>query len=174
MDEVRDRAVGLGLLRQPGNDAPCLELTCLAASRLLLAGYRLPAQVVPGSLDELRASLGQGQLVLVPLEGVAPASGDGESVLFQVHCFEPQSPDGPCLSLGLPEAPVDTVRPLPLPRFAEAWEAGGGLLIVAARQWESLPRDGALFFGGSRDPDGTYHWTVAECVTDGEGRILRC
>jgi hypothetical protein len=113
-EQLRDKAIGFGLLRAA--DAEALPaLTCQAASRLLLAGYRLPAFV------------------------------------------------GPSTTGALPSAPG-----------TRAWHVADGLLLVAAPSWGDLPREGSRFFGGARDPDGTYHWYVAECFTDGEGRILRC
>jgi hypothetical protein len=168
--QVHDKAVGLGLLCCAGaGDSPPV-LTCQAASRLLLAGYRLPAHVEPGALRPLREYLRQGQQVFTPLTGLKPEDG---AALYQLHYLHLQSVDGPWLSLGEPEAPVAAIRELPLEAFIEAWSAADGLLIVAARQWRDLPREGSTFFGGSRDRDGTYHWHVAECVTDGQGRILR-
>ena len=50
----------------------------------------------------------------------------------------------------------------------------GNYLIAALRRWADLPVEGRVFFGGTRERDGTYHWDTAECATDAEGRILRC
>ena len=57
--------------------------------------------------------------------------------------------------------------------FLEAWAAAGNQVIVAAQEWSDLPTQGTVFFGGSRERNGTYHWDVAECDTDREGRVLR-
>jgi hypothetical protein len=168
--QVHDRAVGLGLLRCSAAGQPLPVLSCQSASRLLLAGYRLPAHVEPGTLRPLREYLRQGLQVFAPLAGLG--LGDAPA-LYQLHCLYSPDADGPRLSLGEPEAPVAAVRELPLEAFVEAWVAAGGLLVVAAPQWGDLPRQGTTFFGGSRDRDGTYHWHVAECVTDGQGCILR-
>jgi hypothetical protein len=66
-----------------------------------------------------------------------------------------------------------TFYPLPADAFAAAWGAAGRWLAVALRDWAELPVTGRLFFAGSRDRDGTYHWDTAECDTDTRGRILR-
>jgi hypothetical protein len=164
--EVQHRAVGLGLARCGKAEAPP-TLSCRSAARLLLAGYRLPAHVEPGSLPLLRERLQQHQQVFAPLAD--PGQG-GSPVLYQLHCLHAASG----LSLGEPEAPVAAVRQMPLAAFLAAWSAADALLFVAARQWGDLPREGRTFFGGSRDRDSTYHWHVAECVTDAGGQILRC
>ncbi|HXG10471.1 MAG TPA: hypothetical protein VNK04_11980 [Gemmataceae bacterium] len=200
--QVRDKAVGLGLLRQPENDT-FPALSCQAASRLLLAGYRLPAQVESGTLQALQEYLRQGPLVLVPLAGLRPGDDVGGPVLFQLHGLHAQDPDEPWLEVGEPEASVAPSAPIPLPRsggegskqsspfleggaglrvkerlplarFEAAWAAADRLLFTAARRWDDLPREGTSFFGGARDPDGHYHWHLAEYLTDGQGRILRC
>ena len=62
--ELRQRAVGLGLLRLQENGAPS-ELTPKTASRLLLAAYRLPAQVQRGTVSHLCSFLAAGLDVLV-------------------------------------------------------------------------------------------------------------
>jgi len=61
-DEVRERAVALGLLRQL-----TAELSPRSAARLLLAGYRLPALVESGSPASVRDHLLAGRLVFVVL-----------------------------------------------------------------------------------------------------------
>src|SRR5215470_17828753 len=52
LEQVRDKAVGLGLLHHTESHE-ALQLTTQAASRLLLAGYQLPAQVEPGTWETL-------------------------------------------------------------------------------------------------------------------------
>jgi hypothetical protein len=59
---VRDRAVGLGLLRLPP-DGAAPRLPPEKASRLLLAGYRLPAVAEIGTPATARAHLAAGRHV---------------------------------------------------------------------------------------------------------------
>jgi hypothetical protein len=54
-----------------------------------------------------------------------------------------------------------------------SWATAPLLLLVAVKEWSELPQEGTVFFGGSRDAEGVYHWDSAECDTDGSGRILR-
>lgn len=175
-NQVRDKAIAFGLLRQPrasGADPESpggegVTLTTQAASRLLLAAYHWPAQVAVGSLQELYRHLRAGHLVFVSL-ALAPS----HPVLLQVRRFLREKV-GPCwFFLTEPGAAPPEDRCLPRDPFLAAWAAGGNLLLVAARQWSDLPTGGPAFFGGSRSPDGTYHWDAAECDTDCDGRILR-
>lgn len=142
-DEVRDRAVGLGLLRQPLPAGP-VELTPRAAARLLLAGYGLPALVEAGNAVSLDEHSRAGRRVLVVL--ARPEVGS-----FEIAELCSGQADG----------------------IAAAWEAAGRATLVAARAWADLPTEGLLFFGGLRDADSAYHWNTAECDTDRQGRILR-
>jgi hypothetical protein len=169
-DEVRDRAVGLGLLRQPGSEEGA-GLTAQAVSRLLLAGYHLPAQVEPADLAALAGHLHTRRLVFLFADGLQLAP---RPAAFQVHgCNGTGAGDG-WLLLTEASASARGVQSVPLDdHFAESWAAAGNLLLVAAPAWSDLPREGIVFFGGICDPDGVYHWNSAECDTDGTGRILR-
>jgi hypothetical protein len=159
--QVRAKAIGLGLLRQPKGDGPS-ELTQRAAARLLLA-YRLPATVENGTLAAVHEHCRAGRWTFVVLASTEP-------VLYQVLDVEVASFSD---ALILTERGGSEVQSWPLESFAEAWAATGNGLLVAARSWSELPTQGALFFGGQRDTDGAYHWNTAECDSDGEGRILR-
>jgi hypothetical protein len=170
--QVLERAVALGLLRYPGSPAPVL-LPLQTAARLLLAGYRLPAHAGEGSLTALAAHVRARRRVFVLLgSGPDPFTGNAVAA-FQVAGESPPDPAGPALTL-LPVSPAASLLQLPLDEFQQAWLLTGHVLIVAANAWAELPARGRVFFGGGRDPDGTYYWDTAECVTDGRGHILRC
>jgi hypothetical protein len=156
-EEVGERAVGLGLMRLPEPGAAPL-LTAEAASRLLLAGYRLPAQAGPGTLPELREHLAAGRHAFVLL-GMAGA--------WQVHALVTDLDGSTRLLASRAAAPDTPLEEMPPGSVAD-------LRIVAARQWADLPASGSAFFGGGRDRDGSFHWDAAEYDTDGAGRILRC
>jgi hypothetical protein len=152
--EVCDRAVGLGLLRQPA--APHLaQLSPRAASRLLLTAYRLPALVDAGTLAGLTEHIQAGRRVFVVL-----VEGDTS----RLCCVQ---------TIDVDLALAGTDQREPQERFRDAWAATGNAELVAAASWDDLPTTGLLFFGGLRDGDRGYHWNTAECDTDRQGRILR-
>jgi hypothetical protein len=169
-DDVRRKAVGLGLLRlpQPGEGK---RLAPQAISRLLLAGYQLPALAEQGTLRVLRSHWREGRRVFVLLDGTG-GEDDLPSVL-QVCGFEHEGSGMPWLLVIEPRPEGIVPQRLPIDEFLEVWSAAGKVVIVAARQWSDLPTVGLVFFGGLRDKDGSYHWNSAECDTDREGRILR-
>jgi hypothetical protein len=159
MEEVLARAVSLGLLRQPPPGEPA-ALSPLALSRLFLVGYRVPAHVEAGTLPLLQKHLLAGRCVFVLLdgEGLLRVQGTADELGFPVS---------------VPAEPGGGTRLLTPETFARAWVPAGNFLIAGERRWADLPAEGQVFFGGTRDRDGTYHWDTAECATDGEGRILR-
>lgn len=172
--QVRERAIALGLPRQSGLE-PAAELTCRGASRLFLAGYRLPAQVEPGTPRALCEHLCDGQHVFIPLCDLDPGAGPSVGpMLFQLTGYHAHGRAGAWLSLVPVGAWPPPIRPVRMRRFAAAWAPTGCLLFAAARRWQELPDEGTRFFGGCRDADGSYHWDVAECATDRQGRVLRC
>jgi len=155
-DEAVTRAVGLGLLRHPAAEQPA-HFSAETLSRLLLAGYTLPAHVEAGTVARLRAHLGAGRLAFVLLE----------EELLQVHDsagelgFLLRPP-------GQTQAPARLVAPDVLALATDSF------LVAALRGWSELPAEGRSFFGGTRDRDGSYHWDTAGCATDAAGRVLRC
>jgi hypothetical protein len=155
--QVQEKAVGLGLLRQPSGEGP-IALRSRAAARLLLA-HQLPAFVENGSLAVLRDHCLAGRWTFVVL-------AEAEPLLFQVRGMDPEM-------LTLAASATARLESWPLERFRTAWATADHRLLVAARSWNDLPTDGLLFFGGLRDVDGAYHWNTAECDTDRKGRILR-
>jgi hypothetical protein len=159
-DQVRDKAVGLGLFRLPAPGEVAL-LTAMAVSRLFLAGYGLPAAAERGTLPVMLQHHRSGRRVFV-----AMPERDGEAVR-EVQGFL----SGPDEEVTLAD---DTgAEQMPRSAFTVSWAAAGCRLIVAAPRWEDLPADGSEFFGGFRNRDGSYHWTTAECDTDRQGRIVR-
>jgi hypothetical protein len=165
--EVRERAMAFGLLRAPGSDEGT-ELTAQTTSRLLLAGYRLPAQVEAAGWAEVARHVRAGRLVFLLLGGgMAPLPG-----VLRVHDYL-AAPEGDCLLVAAPEAPAAAADRIAAERLAESWAAAGNLLVVGLRHWDELPTQGSEFFAGLRDRDGSYHWNTAECDTDAQGHILR-
>jgi hypothetical protein len=174
-DQVRDRAVGFGLLRLAGAGAGT-ELTAQTASRLLLAGYHLPAQVEAAGWAEVRKHLAENRHAFLLLGGAAAERRDGAGSLvpvLQALGLPPEDGAGSWLLATEPGSPSANAQRLSLDWTGAAWAAAGNLLVAAARRWADLPTHGRTFFAGSRDRDGTYHWNSAECDTDGEGNILR-
>jgi hypothetical protein len=166
--EVRDRAVGLGLMRLPPPGG-LAELTAEATCRLFLAGYRLPAAVGPGTPGALREHLAAGRHVFVLVGDSHP-----DAAALQVHGLL-VGLDGSNRALVSRPAPgPPEFTEVALGRLAEGWAAAGQLMVVAARRWADLPASGATFFAGGRDRDGSFHWDAAECTTDSGGCILRC
>jgi hypothetical protein len=164
-DAVRDKAAGLGLLRYPAREVES-ELTAKMLSRLFLAGYRIPAQVRVNTIDVARSYLKVNARVFVCLNcaGVPLAreaiSGDVEGSAPVSIALRPIVPRGQAADAFLdPLLPEQS--PLEVP------------MVVSARGWDVLSGTEPLFFGVSRDPDGTYHWDVAECATDSEGFVVR-
>jgi hypothetical protein len=164
-DAVRDKAAGLGLLRYPGQGQES-ELTAKTLSRLFLAGFRIPAQARAGTIEVVRLCLKSDRRVFVCLTCAgAPLafeaiSGDREGVAPISFALRPVVP---------PDQAADTFLH---PSLAEQ-SPFDVPMVIAARGWEVLSGPGCSVFGVSRDPDGTYHWDVAECATDGEGAIVR-
>ena len=161
--EVRDRSIAFGLLRQAGSGEGT-ELTAQNASRLLLAVYRLPAQVETATWPEVCRHHSEGRRVFLMLAN-------------------PVNPRP--ATLGLPAAlavdglPGDDTRTngeaahrLPAEQVIEAWSRAGQLAVIAARRWADLPAEGLTFFAGSRSLDGIFHWNTAECDTDTDGNIV--
>jgi hypothetical protein len=163
-EEILHKAIALGLLRQPGLGRSA-ELDTRATARLLLSGYQLPAHIEEGSLLLLESHLAGGRRAWVVLQRNETA------VVYQVF----SRPLDPSAGMSLREVGGRFVveEHLSVERFVECWTAAGRLLVVAATAWADLPATGALFFGGLRDRDGSYHWVAAECDTDREGHILR-
>ena len=179
--QVRDKAIGLGLLRAPGSDEGT-ELTAQNASRLFLAGYHLPAQVGIATWPEMAKHVHDGRLAFLLLDWEAAQGPSGGSPLpwaLQVphlrHEAAGRATGGQegYLLMTKSGAGPEKVCPWPVDGFADAWAAGGSLIVVALRHWGDLPAQGRVFFAGLRDRDGSYHWNTAECDTDREGNILR-
>ncbi len=163
-EEVRDRGVALGLLRYPSPGEP-VALSSQTVSRLLLAGYGLPACADRGTMRVLRRHLRDGRRVLVTLADPPPTL-----VVLEVQPTAPADrADDVLLSVR-----GGSVLTLPAVEFATAWTAAECRMVAAARAWSELSAAGEWFFGGARDPDGSLYWDVAECSTDVDGRILRC
>jgi hypothetical protein len=172
-DAVRDKAAGLGLLHYPAQGLDG-DLTAKTLSRLFLAGYRIPAYATTATMAAARLHLEEDGKVFVCLGSPNPFAtsnpcvppvfeairGDGEAFAHLSVVLRPIMPSGQ-----IPDAFVDQLAPERSPL--------GVPMVVAARGWEVLSGSGGVFFGGSRDPDGTYHWDVAECATDSEGSIVR-
>src|SRR5207245_1590885 len=142
-------------------------LSAEAGSRLFLAGYRLPAYVDLGTERCLRHCVREGCAVWVTLGDVDGAKPAPDEPVTQLH--EITSLAELVVVQALPEASLEA---LSLREFLVRWAAAGRLLL-AASAWDHLPRQGRLFFGGSRNADGTFHWNTAGCDTDARGEILR-
>jgi hypothetical protein len=173
-EEVWHKAVGLGLVRGLGEgESP--GLTAQAASRLLLAGYGIPGHVEPGTVDALGIHWQRHRHVFVLLDSGEEGSRVEQlrPAVLRVDGTVREEPTLLCPLLTVPSASLTPGGQTPLELFLAAWAAAGNRLIVAARQWADLPTQGSAFFGGSREPNGVYHWDVAECDTDRDGRILR-
>jgi hypothetical protein len=151
-DEVRDRAIAFGLLRAAGSGQET-DLTAQNASRLLLATYRLPAQVESATWTEVCGHCQANRPVYLILRDVAGR----ETTLRADQLLTSES-----TSVASPTGPL-----------FEAWTQAGNQIVVAARCWTDLPGEGLTFFAGSRDRDRSFHWNTAECDTDAEGNILR-
>jgi hypothetical protein len=169
-EQLAQRAVGLGVARQPAA-ADDLHLTPRAASRLLLAGYRLPAQVERGEVPAMCRHLSQGRRVFLVARPDQPSNGAVRPAAFEAWLWPEDGPAGPQLLLAEPGEPQMS-RHASQEALSRTWSAGAGL-IVAARRWDDLAATGRAFFGGMRDVDGAYRWTTAGCDTDARGRILR-
>jgi hypothetical protein len=166
-EQVRDRAIGLGLLRHPPSGEPG-ELTTKAFSRLLLVGYHLPALADVGTLPVLADHLRAGRRAFVLL-----SEAEWVSVCQLLDLHSGQSGE-PAVTVREAGTPFVLQKRLTLEGFADRWAAVGNALIIAAASWEDLLGEGPTFFGGLRDRDGTYHWFSAECDTDAAGNIARC
>jgi hypothetical protein len=168
---VYHKAVGLGLLGF-SQAWTTTNLTLQTASRLLLAGYRVPAAVVTGSLPFLGNCLRAGWRVFVPLERFDAGDGGGPALFRVSRASAGEAGDGGFV-IADPGGAWEHARWLDPDGFARAWAVAGRVLIVAADGWDQLPRSGNTFVGGSRGREGVYHWDSAECDTDGQGIILR-
>jgi hypothetical protein len=171
--QVQEKAVALGLIHQPAPESRAV-FSPKSLSRLLLAGFRLPAQLQIESLENLNHHLREGRTVMVFING-----GNSQnfsmalSPLFQIQGFVPGDAPPSGILLSEPGLVPYSLHQRPMDRFLACWEKAGNLALVAARHWEDLPLEGQVFFGGLRDHEGVYHWTTAECDTDVIGRILR-
>jgi hypothetical protein len=165
-EQVRDRAISLGLLRHPPSGEPG-ELTTKTFSRLLLVGYHLPALADVGTRPVLQDHLRAGRRAFV-------LQNEAESVsVWQVLDLHSEQ-FGEAVTVREAGTPFVLQKRLTLEGFADRWAAVGNALIIAAASWEDLLGEGPTFFGGLRDRDGTYHWFSAECDTDAAGNIARC
>jgi hypothetical protein len=176
-EQVIHRAVALGLLRccQPVGRP---RLTNQTASRLFLAGFGLPAQVEIGSLATIKTHLTEGRQVFVLLQDRPdlsfPLTEPGDQHLLQAQALLQETDTEVGFLLTDPDdAPLYWYR-LPRDQFEAAWAANGNLLVAALRDWDHLPNQAPTFFGGFRNPDGSYFWETAECDTDCKGQVLRC
>ncbi len=170
-EEVRDRAVGLGLHRLSTSREPA-PLSAMAVCRLFLAGYRLPAAAELAGIGTLPEHHRAGRRLFVTL--AEQTNGERRPNGSDVHEVRGFLGTGEQTVL-LAQAGTAAVDPwqLALTSFAASWSAAGSLLILAAGGWKDLPADGPTFFAGYRNPDGSYHWNTAECDTDRAGEILR-
>jgi hypothetical protein len=173
--QVCDKAIGLGLTHATSSEEDVL-LTAKTFSRLLLAGYRLPAQAVPGTESALRLHLAHGLNVFAIVSGPTLESADAcaSPDLQTVQAYRMEGDvDPPMLVLRIDALGGSGGFRVPLDRFAIAWRAAGAPMVSAAPSWSELRAVGGTFFGGVQDADGSYHWEIADCDTDAEGRILR-
>ena len=173
VEEVRDKAAGLGLLRCPALGQK-MELTAKALSRLFLAGYRIPAHAIAGTLSAACLHFARDRQVFACLERPPSlaVSNTCDTSVFEVVSIDSDS----CDPISILFRPLQTLREasdILLDRSGPEWRLLGVPMVVAARRWEALALERHVFFGGSRDADQTYHWDVAECATDHEGSIVR-
>jgi hypothetical protein len=165
---AEERAIGLGLLR-------CLEagrpaaLTARRLSRLLLAGYGLPAAVEESAAARASQHVDAGRLVFVLLPALA---GEGTE-FFQVHRDPLACPEQSALIVTEVGTGPAAAWQFPQEEWLPAWSRTGNFAVVALRRWSDMPTEGRLFFAGDRDRHGTYYWHTAECETDAAGRVLR-
>jgi hypothetical protein len=174
-DQLRRRAVALGLLREPPSGGRA-ELTAREVSRLFLAGYRLPAQVEQGDAGSVRRHLGAGRQVFVLLDEREldhRSDPDRPRRLYRLLDFPRDAIPLAEVRLGVPGGGETENFRLPASVFTHSWATAGNLLVVAAPDWHELADDGSRFFAGSRSRDGTYHWDTAECDTTADGEVLR-
>lgn len=167
VDQLRERAMALGLSRQPW-PGKVGRLTARAAARLLLAGYRLPAHLDHGGLDQVRKNLLVGRQVMVVLP-----QADRRPALFRVRSME-LGPEGPVwlVLAGIGSRQPGEMVHWPGDLFSRQWRLTDHGMVVATRSWNDLPQEGVPFFGGLRDGTGAYHWFAAGCDTDRAGNIL--
>jgi hypothetical protein len=164
--EIFQRAVGLGLARWTSRPD---FLTAKAVCRLFLAAYRLAAFADGGTVQSVRSHLAGGCTMLVCLRSATIA--DGPVLVYQILAMP--AGDGPMAMVQLRCLPLGENLEVSLDQFAGRWVSAGGRMVVAA-DWSCLPRAGSTFFGGFRDPDGSYRWEIADSSTDDQGNILRC
>lgn len=172
-EDLRRRAIGLGLLSEPPAGRPC-ELSARALSRLFLVGYRLPAHVEHGNFESLCRHVRERRLVFVLFPSTAFGHPPRELPLCLGELHDLSAANG--LNGMLVSGPyTNGSGPVFLSEaaFSHEWAAAGNLLVVAARGWGELPTEGRQFFAGSREKDGTLHWETAECDTTAAGEIVR-
>jgi hypothetical protein len=174
VEEVRDKAAGLGLLRCPAPGQK-IELTAKALSRLFLAGYRIPAHAIAGTLSAACLHVAQDRRVFVCLAHLrnTTLSDPLDASLLEAIRVDSDS-SGPVSILFRPLATQGEAPEVLLDPCGPEWRRLDVPMVVAARRWEALAMAGQIFFGGGRDADETYHWEVAECATDNKGSIVRC
>jgi hypothetical protein len=175
LGEVRDRAIALGLLRQSG-PGERIQLDMQTASRLLLAGFHLPALAEWGTPERLKQQRLNRQKVLMVILGmstykVATSCDPCRSLWDEMEPNHLQESGTPVFDPGQISIPP---RRGPLERYITSSGCTDFILFVAARSWSDLPASGSVFFGGNRWPDGMFHWDCADCDTDREGNIFRC
>jgi hypothetical protein len=174
VEQVRDKAAGLGLLRCPELGQK-IELTAKALSRLFLAGYRIPAHAITGTLSAACLHIAQDRRVFVCSAHLrnTPLSDPLEASLLEAVRIDSDS-SGPVSILLRPLVTQGEAPDVLLDRCGPEWRKLDVPMVVAARRWEALAIAAQIFFGGGRDADETYHWEVAECATDDKGSIVRC
>jgi hypothetical protein len=175
-DQLHQKGLALGLWDHSTSERACKRFTAQAVSRLLIAGFGLPAQADVVTLALLRRHLAGGLKVFVLLPVMLTKSMEENEI--QLFPFELQAPrpdrGGDAFVLeGLQRTPGLLHRISP-DQFARCCLTDGTQAVIGAGSWDDLPIQGTTFFGGSRDPDGSYHWDVAEYNTDRCGRVLRC
>jgi hypothetical protein len=162
---AQDRAVGLGLLRLSAAGIPP-RLSLEKASRLLLAGYQLPALAERATWATVRKHLAARRHVFLIL-------GEMDPPVVQLQALLPES-DPAWALVSSSAAQGHAIEEVAAEWQLSAWEDSGRVMVAAARRWDDLPATGGSFFGGTREKDGSYHWEGADCDTDTLGRLLRC
>jgi hypothetical protein len=177
LDQLTEKGLALGLWEHLPSAPAGMRIGPQAASRLLIAGYRLPAQAGSVTLSMLRSHLAGGLNVILllpePLTTTSLALNENQLFPFRVQASPAGREQDSFILQGLQETP-GLSHHLSLEQLAQRFNAGGIPAVIGAGSWDDLPIQGSTFFGGSRDPDGSYHWDIAEYNTDRCGRILHC